>query len=127
MKRLLTILTVIAGLIVAWSCSKDYVETYDTLFRTDAEGNSVPRMFTWYDVTSSTGTLAIVVYYSGEWTVNFADEPDWAYLDKTGGKGVQYIHVGYLQNNSSNTRALLLKLNCDNGESLDITINQAGL
>lgn len=107
------------------SCSKDYVEEYNSIYRTDAEGNTVPRMFTWYDVTSSTGTLAIAIYYSGSWTISFAEEPDWAYLDKTSGEGVQYIHVGYLQNNTGNNRSLLLKLSCDNGESLDITINQA--
>lgn len=125
MKRIIKLLFALSLLAAAPSCSKDYEERYDSIFRTDFDGNKVPIMFTWYDVNSSTGTLAIVIYYSGGWTVGFADDPDWAYIDRTSGHGVHYIHVGYLQNGTGADRSLLLKLRCDNGEELEITINQA--
>lgn len=125
MKRIFQVSLFVLSMLAAVSCSKEYEEKYDSIYRTDAEGNEVPRMFTWYDIASSTGTLPIVIYYSGSWTVDFAEEPGWAYLDRKSGTGVSYIHVGYLQNNTGNNRSLLLKLSCDNGETLDITINQA--
>lgn len=125
MKRIFQLSFIALSMLAVVSCGKEYEEKYMSIYRTDAEGNEVPRMFTWYDITSSTGTLPIVIYYSGSWTVDFAEEPGWAYLDRTSGSGVSYIHVGYLQNNTGNNRSLLLKLSCDNGETLGITINQA--
>ena len=126
MKRITGIL-IVFFLSLAASCSKAYEENYDSLFRTDAEGRQVPRMFTSYDLTSATGKLPVTVYYSGNWNLHFAEESSWAYLDRTEGKGVITIHVVYLQNDSGLGRSLTLKLECDNGESLDIGINQVSI
>lgn len=127
MKRLLTLILVALLGAFAASCEKAYEESYHSLFRTDEAGNRVPRMFTWYDVTSATGTLAIPIYYSGKWTVQFAEDSSWAYLDRTEGTGIVTIHVGYLQNDTGAMRSLILRLTCDNSETLDITINQASV
>ncbi|MBR0247191.1 MAG: BACON domain-containing protein [Bacteroidales bacterium] len=122
-RQLVILLTVFLG-VFAISCSKTYEETYPSLFRTDEAGNRVPRMFTWYDISSASGTLAIPIYYSGNWQIRFAEESTWAYLDRNSGTGVVPLHVGYLQNSTGATRTLILKLTCDNGELLDITIIQ---
>ena len=111
-------------IIILASCSKDYVEDYSSIYRTDKDGNKICRMFTSYDFGSSTATHAIVIYYSGKWEIDFVEPVDWAYVDRTAGEGVTFLHVGLLQNDGTE-RMAVLRLKCDNGETADITITQA--
>lgn len=106
------------------SCSKEYVEDYSSIYRTDKDGNKICRMFTSYDYNSSTATHAMVIYYSGKWEIDFVESVDWAYVDRTAGEGVTFLHVGLLQNDGAE-RMAVLRLKCDNGETADITITQA--
>lgn len=112
-------------MLLSSACSKEYVENYDTIYRTDKDGNQVCRMFTEYSFGSSTASHAMIIYYSGNWTIDFTEPVDWAYVDRTSGSGVTYIHVGLLQNDSGNARSAVLRLTCDNGETADITITQS--
>lgn len=112
-------------LLGAVSCSKEYVEEYSTIYRTDKDGNKVCRLFTEYNVNAATASHAMVIYYSGNWTVEFTEDVDWAYLDRNSGSGVTYIHVGVLQNDSGAERTAVIRLTCDNGETADISITQA--
>ena len=105
-------------------CSKDYVEDYSSIYRTDMDGNKICRMFTSYDFGSSTATHAMVIYYSGKWEIDFVESVDWAYIDRPAGEGVTFLHVGLLQNDGAE-RMAVLRLKCDNGETADITITQA--
>ena len=111
-------------IIILASCNKDYVEDYSSIYRTDKDGNKICRMFTSYDLGSSTATHAMVIYYSGKWEIDFVEPVDWAYVDRTVGEGVMFLHVGLLQNDGAE-RMAVLRLKCDNGETADITITQA--
>ena len=64
-------------LLGAVSCSKEYVEEYSTIYRTDKDGNKVCRLFTEYNVNAATASHAMVIYYSGDWTVEFTEDVDW--------------------------------------------------
>ena len=114
----------ISMMFVLASCSKDYVEDYSSIYRIDEDGNKICRMFTSYDFGSSTATHAMVIYYSGKWEIDFVEPVDWAYVDRTVGEGVTFLHVGLLQNDGAE-RMAVLRLKCDNGETADITITQA--
>lgn len=124
MKRIINITISALVLLALASCSKEYVEDYSTIYRTDKDGNKVCRLFTSYDFGSSTASHAMVIYYSGEWEIDFVEPVDWAYLDRTSGKGVTFLHVGVLENEGSE-RMAVLRLKCDNGEVADITITQS--
>lgn len=124
MKKLIKYLMVFV-LLMSVSCSKDYVEEYSSIYRTDKDGNKVCMMFTSYDFGSSTDTHAMVIYYSGKWSVDFVDPVGWAYLDRTSGEGVTFLHVGLLENDGAE-RMAVIRLTCDNGETADITITQSG-
>lgn len=124
MKKLINMTMSALLLFALTSCSKEYVEDYSTIYRTDKDGNKVCRLFTSYDFGYSTGSHAMVIYYSGEWTIDFVDPVDWAYIDRPAGKGVTFIHVGVLENEGAE-RMAVLRLKCDNGEEADITITQS--
>ena len=92
------------------SCSKDYVEEYSSIYCTDEDGNKTCRMFTSYDFGASTATHAMIIYYSGKWEVDFVEPVDWAYIDRTVGEGITFLHVGLLQNDGVERMALLTML-----------------
>lgn len=124
-RRIFVLLISILALSVLSSCEPRFEEYYGSIYRTDAEGNMVPLMVTSYKVRSDNGSLPILVTYSGSWTVSFTDSCPWAYLDRSSERGVKYFHVGYLRNDSPQERNVTVKLSCDNGETLEIAINQA--
>ena len=111
-------------LFISVSCSKEYVEDYSSIYRTDKDGNKICKLFTSYDFGASTATHAMVIYYSGKWEVDFVESVDWAYIDRMSDEGITFLHVGLLQNDGAE-RMAVLRLKCDNGETADITITQA--
>lgn len=123
--RILILLTAFFALLSVSSCEKKFEENYPSIFRTDAQGDKVALMTTSYNVQSDNGSLPILVTYSGSWTISFTEPCTWAYLDRPEGRGVKYFHVGYLRNDSGEARTVTVKLVCDNGETLEIAINQA--
>lgn len=123
--RFFILLGTVVTLLSVCSCEKRFEEHYESIYRTDADGNQVARMITSYKVQSDNGSLPIIVTYSGSWKVSFTQACTWAYLDRNSEHGVRYFHVGYLRNDSGQTRSVTVKLECDNGESLEIEINQA--
>ena len=82
--------------------------------------------FTEYKLDAAGGSLMITVYYSSEWTASFEQEPDWAYITRSRGKGVTQLRVVY-EPAASEARTLLLDISCDNGDTATITMKQAGI
>lgn len=117
------------------SCDKKYDDYYGSLYYYDSYGERQCRMIESYNLNNDPGytrndnpfVKSICVYYSGHWTVEILDECEWAYLSKSEGTGVHYFNFCYEQNTTGEDRCAIVRLTCDNGEELDITLNQSSL
>ncbi len=135
MKKLQYYAAVLVTLCCTASCSERYAETWDSLYYTDQYGERVCRMYETYTLNNDSDgsntdfpfSQPIAVYYSGSWTAEIVTECGWGYVDRAGGKGVHYIHFTYLQNSTGEERYAILRIKCDNGESVDITLTQKSI
>ena len=117
------IIALILGLLS--SCSKPYEERYDSLYYDNPyTGERCSRMFTSYELTAIGDAVAIVVYYSGEWTAALPEDCGWAYITRTAYEGVKTMHFVY-STNDGEERSTVLTIKADNGETLDITFTQS--
>ena len=97
------------------SCVRDFEERYDTLALDSTQ----------YELLSKGGSLMIMVYYSGSWTVSMLEEGvDWAYLTEESGKGIDAFRFRYDAFEGS-VRTVTLKVECDNGDTAEIVLTQS--
>lgn len=128
MKKYLYIIASALLLSVAASCDRPFNEQWDSLYYTDEEGARICRLIQEYKLKNDgSEALAIAVYYSGTWTVEFVDEPDWAFIREAKNTGVHYFHVDYAPNETGTIRYVTLRINCDNGETCDIDLSQESM
>ena len=112
------------------ACEDIYEDEYDSLFHKDAEGNEVCYMRTNYKIGWSVTKVPFMVYYSGSWKAFFKEdesqpEVDWAFLDRSSGKGVGFLRLCCTTNTGAD-RSVVVVIKCDNGESVDIRFTQEG-
>ena len=106
------------------SCTKPYVEQYDSLYYTNPyTGEQCSHMFTDYELSAIGDAVALVVYYSGGWTASLPEDCDWAYITRTAYEGVKTMHFVYSTNDGPE-RSTVLTISTDNGETLEVTFTQ---
>lgn len=135
MKKLSYILSLVIVLLAAAGCDKRFEEGWDSIYYTDEYGDKVCRMYSSYKLTNDSTdsnydikfSLPILVCYNGDWKVETTRECDWGFIDRTEGHGAHYIHFTYLQNRTGDSRHVILRVTCDNGEKADITLSQESL
>ena len=67
------------------------------------------------------GILPIYISYSGSWEAFIPEEDvDWAFLEKTKGRGTGYLNLCYTTNKDI-MRTLTIRMVFDSGETVDIT------
>ena len=70
------------------------------------------------------GKLLILVDYSGQWEIELDPQTTWAFLDRTNGKGQEYVRLCYDGNTTASERQAFVTLSCDNVETVDISVIQ---
>jgi hypothetical protein len=124
MKKILNVLLFLSVVFMAGSCSESYTFGHDNLFYTGPDGETYCRMVQKYNLSSASGKLPILLSYSGSWDASIVEEDiDWAFIDRTSGNGTGYIRLFYTTN-TGDKRTLTLRLACDNGENVEITVTQ---
>ena len=115
MKRFLAYMIVAMMSVSMTSCVRDFEERYDRLALDSTQYKLLPKG----------GSLMIMVYYSGSWTVSMMEEGvDWAYLTEESGKGIDAFRFRY-DPSEGTARTVTLKVECDNGDTADIVLTQS--
>lgn len=126
MKKILKVLFFLSVVFTTASCSESYTFGHDDMFYTGPDGETYCYMVQKYNLSSSSGKLPIMLSYTGSWEASIVEnDVNWAFIDRTSGNGTGYIRLFYTTN-TGDKRTLTLRLSCDNGENVEITVTQKG-
>jgi hypothetical protein len=123
MKNIFYLVSVLFAALVLSSCEKE-TAGYDTLYGVGPDGQTYCRIPQLYNIAKVGGKLLILVDYSGQWEIELDPQTTWAFLDRTNGKGQEYVRLCYDGNTTASERQAVVTLSCDNGETVDISVIQ---
>ena len=123
MKRILFISVMLSAALMAGSCSDVYEFGYDSMYYTGPEGEEGCYIPQEYNLTYESGKLPLYITYSGSWEAYIVEDVDWAFMDRRSGKGPGYVRLFYTTNKGEQ-RILTARVSLDNGDVVDIAVNQ---
>ena len=123
MKKLFYLLSVLFAAFAFSSCEKE-TAGHDTLYGIGPDGQTYCRIPQLYNIAKVGGKLLILVDYSGEWKISLDSLTSWAFLDRTHGRGQEYVRFCFDGNTTTSERQATVTLFCDNGETVDISVIQ---
>ena len=118
MKNIFYLVSVLFAALVFSSCEKE------NLYGVGPDGQTYCRIPQLYNIGKVGGKLLILVDYPGQWEVSLDQQTTWAFLDRTNGKGLEYVRLCYDGNTTASERQAVVTLSCDNGETVDISVIQ---